>query len=103
MKILYTNADQFLNKRGPLLAQIMGNTCPDIIMISEILPKSPSATVNLSLIVIPGYYTYLNFDPDNYDPFSTNKHGVGIFVHYKFQVSQLMCLILMFMFGPASS
>jgi len=71
MKILYTNAGQFLNKRDLLLAQITGNTCPDIIMISEILPKSPNAIINFSQIAIPGYYTYLNFDPDNYDLFST--------------------------------
>jgi len=47
----------FLNKRDLLLPQIMGNTCPDIIMICEILPKSPSAIINLSLIVIPCHYT----------------------------------------------
>ena len=94
MKILYTNADQFLNKRDLLLAQITGNTCPDIIMISEILTKSPSATINLSFI--PGYYTYLNFDPDNNDQFSTNMCGVGIFVHYNFQVSQVCFDVLHF-------
>ena len=86
---MYTNADQFLNKRDLLLAQIADNTLPDIIIISELLPKTPSALINLSLISIPGYYTYLNFDPDNFDPFSTNIHGVGIFVQHKFQVSRV--------------
>ena len=41
---------------------------PDIIIICEILRKAPNAVVDLSLIALPGYYCYLNFDPNNYDP-----------------------------------
>ena len=92
MRVLYTNADQFLNKRDLLLVQIAGNTPSDIIVISvisEILPKAPNAVVNLSLITLPGYYCYLNFDPNNYDPTSSNIHGVGIYVHHKLQASQV--------------
>ena len=90
VKILYTNADQFLNKRDLLFAQIAGNALPDIIIINNwILPIAPNAVVSLSLITIPGYYTYLNFDPDNHNLFSTNIRGVGIFVKHKFQVSQV--------------
>ena len=65
MRVLYTNAAQFLNKRD-LLAQIVGNTTLDIIVINEILPKAHNAVVNLSLITLPGYYCYSNFDPNNY-------------------------------------
>ena len=86
MKVLYTNADQFLNKRDHLLVHIAGNT-PDIIVISEMLPKAPQAVINLSLITLPGYHNYLNFDPDNYNPTLTNIRGVGIFVHHKLQAS----------------
>ena len=89
IKVLYTNADQFLSKRDFLLAHIADNTLPDIIIISELPPKTPSAVIILSLISIPGYYIYLNFDPDNFDSFSTNIRGVGIFVRHKFQVSQV--------------
>ena len=88
MKVLYTNADQFLNKRDHLLVHIAGNT-PDIIVISEMLPKAPQAVINLSLITLPGYHNYLNFDPDNYNPTLTNIRGVGIFVHHKLQASQI--------------
>jgi len=41
LKVLYTNVDQFLNKRDLLLAQITGNFTPDIIIITEMLPKAP--------------------------------------------------------------
>ena len=77
------NADQFLNKRDLLLTQIAGSTPLDIIVISEILPKAPNAVVALSLITLPGYHCYLNFDPNNYDPISSDIRGVGIYVHHK--------------------
>ena len=79
-----------MNKRNLLLVQIAGNIPPDIIIICEILPKAPNAVVDLSLITLPGYYCYLNFDPNNYGPTSSNIRGVGIFVHHKFHASQVI-------------
>jgi len=88
MRTVYTNTDQFLNKRD-FLTQIAGSTPLDIIAISEILPKAPNAIVNLSLITLPGYYWYLNFDPNNYDPISSDIRGVAVYVHHKLQASQV--------------
>ena len=45
MRVLYTNADQFLNKRDLLLAQLANDHPPDIIIITEMLPKSPNAVI----------------------------------------------------------
>ena len=87
-RVMYTNADQFLNKRD-LLMQIAGSTHLDIIVISETLPKAPNAVVALSLITLPGYHCYSNFDPNNYDPISFDIRGVGIYVHHKLQASQV--------------
>ena len=39
LQVLYTNADQFINKHDPLLAQIARKS-PDIIVITEIFPKA---------------------------------------------------------------
>ena len=39
IKFFYTNADQFVNKRDDLLARIAGEE-PDVIMITEVIPKS---------------------------------------------------------------
>jgi len=61
LQVLYTNADQFINKRDLLLAKIAGKS-PDIIVITEMLPKAPSAIINSA---IPGYSVCTNFDPDN--------------------------------------
>ena len=69
--------------------QIAGSTPLDVIVISEILPKAPNATVTLSLITLPGNHCYLNFDHNNYDPISSDIRGVGIYVHHKLQASQV--------------
>ena len=46
MKILYTNADQFSNKRDDLLMFIADNI-PDVLMITEMLPKQPNCIIHL--------------------------------------------------------
>jgi len=86
LKVLYT---QFLNKRDLLLTQITGHSTPDIIIITEMLPKAPDAVVNSSLFALPGYTLYLNFDPDNYNPAISDIRGVGIFVSRKLQSNQV--------------
>ena len=48
-KVFYTNADQFLNKRDELQMFIAGNE-PNIILISEILPKS-----HCNIFLLGGY------------------------------------------------
>ena len=58
---------------------------PDIVIITEILPKSPKSTVSSPLLTLPGYSLYVNFDPDNYTPVTSQIHGVGIFVSEKLQ------------------
>ena len=45
--VLYTNADQFLNKKDELLQLIAGNE-PNIIIITEVIPK---ATIRITLYV----------------------------------------------------
>ena len=40
---MYTNADQFLNKRDELIEFIV-NDEPSIIMITEVIPKSSSSS-----------------------------------------------------------
>ena len=44
LRILYTNAEQFLNKRDLLLVHITSSHPPDMIIISEMLPKSPNSS-----------------------------------------------------------
>ena len=54
LQILYTNADQFTNKRDDLVAFIAGNE-PDLILITEVTPKVHCTSIlylNVSLIFL---------------------------------------------------
>ena len=51
LKILYTNADQFLNEVHDLEIFIAGNE-HDLMLISEILPKNRSAFVDAESLII---------------------------------------------------
>lgn len=56
--VLYTNADQFLNKRDDLLMFIAGNA-PHIILITEVLPKCPNSSVSRSQLYSPFMILYV--------------------------------------------
>ena len=50
MKVFYTNADQFLNKKEDLLMFMQGNN-PVIIMITEMIPKQQNSKIPLAMPV----------------------------------------------------
>ena len=87
-----------MNKRDLLLVQITGKISPDIIVITEMLPKAPSAIISSTLFALPGYFLYTNFDPDNYSPLLTKIRGVGIFVSNKLNSSQVFMQSIIFMY-----
>ena len=62
--VTYTNADQLLNKVDDLEMLIAGSE-PDLILITDILPKYHLYHINKASLMIPGYSLYLNFDPDS--------------------------------------
>ena len=60
LKVLYTNADNMMNKRGELELRMKQNDY-DIIGITEIFPKNTSNTdIQLSEWHISGYNTFIN-------------------------------------------
>ena len=61
LQAMYTNADQFLNKRVELVESIAGNE-PDII-ITEVIPKAQLNPIEAPLLEIDGYATHINFEP----------------------------------------
>ena len=78
VSILYTNADQFLNKRDDLAMMIVENK-PDIILITEVIPKSQSNPINPSLLSLDGYNYHLNFNPEDEDLGKSGIRGVIIY------------------------
>ena len=82
LKVLYTNADQsdqFLNKRD--------DNKPDVIMITEILPKTQLNFISEAQLNILGFTLFTNF-PLNCDlSNATTGHGVVIYLSQKLKAA----------------
>ena len=61
LKVMYTKADQFLNKRDDLVTCIADDE-PDIIMITEVIPKAQINPIEVQLLQFNSYNVYVNFD-----------------------------------------
>ena len=78
---MYTNSDQFPNKKEELLAFIVDDE-PDIIMITEMIPKAQINSVLKPLLDIPGYNMYANFDNEEAKLGASGIRGVAIYTKY---------------------
>ena len=87
LRVLYTNTDQFINKRDDMLMLIAGDE-PDLIIIMEILPKVHCYTISPACLAINGYNTFYNFDPSASDPI-VSIHGVGIYISDKLPLCEV--------------
>ena len=58
-KCLYTNADQYMNKRNEMKILVDENQ-PDIVGITELKPKYPRYEINESEIAMEGYELFHN-------------------------------------------
>ena len=69
---MYTNADQFLNKRDELIEFIV-NDEPSIIMIIEVIPKAQVHPIEAASLELAGY----SFHP-NVETSDSNRGASGI-------------------------
>ena len=76
---MYTNIDQFLNKREDLSMLIAGDE-PDIILLTEVIPKAQVNPISMAVLSLPSYTMYLNFDPSSANLGSGGSRGICIFV-----------------------
>ena len=83
---MYTNADQLTNKRDDLLMVIADDT-PDLIFITECLPKFHAVLITAALLSISGYTMFTNFErgADVVD----RLRGICVYVRAGLQVSEL--------------
>ena len=58
--VLYTIADQFLNKKDELLQLISCNE-PNIMIITEVIPKAQINPIGAPMLEIEGYDHYFKF------------------------------------------
>ena len=62
---------------------------PDIIMITEVLPKIHCNSISAAQLALSGYQAFFNFDPKN--PSSTDYlHGVAIYISNKLPASEVL-------------
>ena len=87
LDILYTNTDQLVNKMDDLSTLIAGDE-PDLILISEILPKHCVSSLSAARLALDGYQSFFNFDPDSQQT-PQSMRGVGIYVSNKLLVSEV--------------
>ena len=78
LKILYTNADQFVNKRDDLIMFIVNNE-PDVMMITEVIPKNQVNPITGALLHIDGYKLLTNFNPEDENLGSSGIRGIAIY------------------------
>ena len=86
-KILYTNADQFLNKRDQLSMLIAGDE-PDIIIVNEAIPKAQTLTISSALLSIAGYNAYTNFDSQQASLGPSGTRGICVLVKVELYSSE---------------
>ena len=88
LDFFYTNADQFFNKRDELVAIIAGDE-PDVIMITEVIPKNQVNPIPLALLHIEGYQIELNFDPSKENLGRSGIRGVAIYTKSELMVNKI--------------
>ena len=80
LKIFYMSTDQFLNKRDDLLMLIANE--PDILILTEVIPKAQLQPITLSKLTLPGYFIHANFDPDQANLGSSQMRGICIYTSH---------------------
>ena len=86
--MFYTNADQFLNKRDELYMRISGQE-PDIIMLTEVIPKAQSLPIAKALLSIPGYSVYMSFDPSLPNLGMSGNRGICIYIRSSLKTTEV--------------
>lgn len=76
---MYSNVDQLLNKIEDLKSLISDDE-PDIILLTEIIPKAQKNVIHESQLNITGYETHVNFKFTEEELGSSGKRGVAIYV-----------------------
>ena len=88
MKLFYTNADQFVNKIEELKL-ILADDPPDVIIITEVIPKAQILPITRNALTIKGYEAHMNFDPELPNLGAIHKRGVLIYTSQKIAAKEV--------------
>ena len=78
----YTNADSLINKRHEFEISIT-NTTPDLICITELLPKNNTIAIDSSIFTINGYNCITNIDD------KSCKRGLAIYTKNSIETTRI--------------
>ena len=90
LKCLYANVDQLLNKIDDLKLLISHDT-PDVILFTEVIPKTQCNQIHESLLQSPDFQLYTNFNFDTENLGSSGMRGVAIYVKEDLNSQQVIC------------
>ena len=88
---MYTNSDQLVNKREDLCVAIMGQK-PDIILITEVIPKAQVLPIDPAVLAVQGCYVFTSFDCGKRDLGKSGMRGICIYVRDGISVAQVIIL-----------
>ena len=88
LKCMYTNADQLVNKREDLCMAIAGCE-PDVIMVTEVVPKAQSLPLDNAVLTVSGYSLFTSFDPSTSNLGRSGVRGVCIYVRDHLHAAQV--------------
>ena len=86
---MYTNTDQFLSKREDLCMMIC-NAEPDLILLTETIPKAQKLPIAPALLHISGYTLYPNFAPSTPNLGGSGIRGICVYVAQHLKVSEVV-------------
>ena len=79
IKCFYTNSDQLLNKIEDL-KMLIADDEPDVMMITEVIPKAQKHPISDTQLNIEGYKVYKNFQNVDLNLGASGMRGVAIYV-----------------------
>ena len=88
LKCMYSNVDQLLNKMEDLRQTIAADQ-PDIVLLTEVIPKAQKNPIYETLLNIDGYEKYVNFKFTDSNLGASGKRGVAIYVKDGLQAEEV--------------
>ena len=85
---MYSNVDQLLNKVEDLKTLISGNE-PDIMLLTEIIPKAQRNEIHEAQLNVPGYEKFVNFKFSDQHLGASGKRGVAIYAKEELDTEEI--------------
>ena len=69
---------------------MIANDKPDIILLTEVIPKAQAQPISTCLLALDDYALYTNFDPGRQNLGASGYRGISVYVSEKLQASEVV-------------